>query len=109
MVCRAMITPTPESVLEDNMRLREENERLTRRNDAKVIEKLEDEIEGMRKMNLIETEIHARYREDMEREARASNKTYMKINADRSRILKKSMKLEKEIKELKAEIADLSD
>lgn len=109
MVCRAMITPTPESVLEDNLRLREENERLTRRNDAKVIEKLEDEIEGMRKMNLIETEIHARYREDMEREARASNKTYMKINADRSRILKKSMKLEKEIKELKAEIADLSD
>tara|TARA_R110002050_G_scaffold255261_1_gene393894 strand:- start:348 stop:662 length:315 start_codon:yes stop_codon:yes gene_type:complete len=104
-----MITPTPESVLEDNLRLREENERLTRRNDAKVIEKLEDEIEGMRKMNLIETEIHARYREDMEREARASNKTYMKINADRSRILKKSMKLEKEIKELKAEIADLSD
>lgn len=109
MVCRAMITPTPESVLEDNLRLREENERLTRRNDAKVIEELQDEIEGMRKMNLIETEIHARYREDMEREARASNKTYMKINADRSRILKKSMKLEKEIKELKAEIADLSD
>tara|TARA_R110001606_G_scaffold97375_1_gene215203 strand:+ start:2019 stop:2333 length:315 start_codon:yes stop_codon:yes gene_type:complete len=104
-----MITPTPESVLEDNLRLREENERLTRRKDAKVIEELQDEIEGMRKMNLIETEIHARYREDMEREARASNKTYMKINADRSRILKKSMKLEKEIKELKAEIADLSD
>ena len=61
MVCRAMITPTPESVLEDNMRLREENERLKRRNDAKVIEELQDEIEGMRKMNLIETEIHARY------------------------------------------------
>lgn len=102
-MCHAMITPTPESILEECAKLREENERLRRRNDAKVIEKLEDEIEGMLKMNHIQTQTHARYKEDAEREARASNKTYMKINADRSRILKKSKRQEKEIEELKAE------
>ena len=64
---------------------------------------------GIRSYKIEELEKKKIAIEDMEREARASNKTYMKINADRSRILKKSMKLEKEIKELKAEIADLSD
>ena len=107
MPCRAMVTPTPESVFEDNLRLREENERLKRRKDAKVIEELEDQMRRDAKLRYHQTETHARYVENMEREQRWSAKEYKKMKADRSRILKKSMRQEKEITNLKKQIEEL--
>ena len=101
MVCRAMVTPTPESVLEVNLRLREENERLKRRKDAKVIEELEDQMRRDAKLRYHQTETHARYVENMEREQRWSAKEYKKMKADRIRILKKAKRQEKEIINLK--------
>tara|TARA_R110000765_G_scaffold122_2_gene348 strand:+ start:377 stop:721 length:345 start_codon:yes stop_codon:yes gene_type:complete len=107
MVCRAMVTPTPESVLKDNLRLREENDRLTRRKDAKVIEELHDEMRRHAEVRHGQTETHARYVEDMEREKRWSAKEYKKMKTDRSRILKKAKRQEKEITNLKKQIEEL--
>ena len=110
MSCRAMdnyITPTPESVCEDNLRLRKENDRLKRRKDAKVIEELQDKMRCDAKLRYQTFETNARYVENMEREQRWSEKEYKKMKADRSRILKKSMRQEKEITNLKKQIEEL--